>query len=386
MNSFAEKQTNRRVVLTSTCGWSVYNYRLHVVKFLIAKNFEVHVIAGEDKFLNYLTDEGCIIHKIKINNRGLNILQDFKLFFNLLRLYRKIKPLLVFHYFVKPNIYGTFAAAVAKVTSVAVVAGLGYSFNKKNWLQFLVRLLYKLSLKNSYQVWFQNSEDADLFLKYKMVASRQLKIIPGDGIATTLISPIENKMNVVRPFTFIMAVRLLKSKGIQYYAAASKLLLEKGVEFDCQLIGKFEINHPDSISAEQLQEWQNNGLISYHGFIEDVRSRLAKSDCLVLPTYYNEGTPRSIMEACCMELPVITTDSKGCSNIVQDGYNGFLCKPKNAKDLAAKMEEMILLQKNERIQMGQNGRRKMIDEYDIEILFRVYQSVLDSIIPSKQIA
>lgn len=376
---------NRRIVLTATCGWSVINYRKEVVLYLLEQGYEVHIIAGEDKFLQSLKEMGCFIHAIKITNRGKNLIHDCQLFFSLLNMYRKIRPALIFHYFIKTNIYGSIAASVLKIPSIAVVAGLGYSFSKNNWLQYCVLKLYRLSLRSNYKVWFQNSEDAEYFLREKIVSKEQLTIIPGDGICTNTFKPVYNKMTVAKPFTFIMAVRLLKSKGINYYVKAAKMLQEKGYEVECQLIGPFDINHPDSISMNQLQEWQNNDPIHYCGFTENIKAYLASCDCLVLPTYYPEGTPRSLMEACSMGLPVIATDIKGCRDIIQDGFNGYLCTPKDGLELFHKMEKMLLLQPSERMAMGTNGRNKMIEEYDIKKLLIIYQSAIDSFINESQV-
>jgi glycosyltransferase involved in cell wall biosynthesis len=142
------------------------------------------------------------------------------------------------------------------------------------------------------------------------------------------------------------------------------------------VLGFFEDNHPDSIPASKVEYWQAQGLINFMGFTEDVRPFLSTADAFVFPSYYNEGVPRSLLEAASMELPIITTNNKGCRDVVEDGVNGFLCQVQDPFDLAKKMEEMILLSEQDRLQMGQKGREKIISRFCIDKVIHEYRRII----------
>ena len=180
-----------------------------------------------------------------------------------------------------------------------------------------------------------------------------------------------------KTFTFLMCARLLKSKGIIEYADAVLLLRQKNLHFRCLLLGAEE-KHPDAISFAQIFTWQQERGLFYLGFTDDVRPHLVKADCFVYPSYYNEGIPRSLMEACSMELPVITTDNTGCRNLIQDGINGFLCNKRDPVSLADKMENMMKFDTHHRAQMGRKGMEIVKANYSIEKVVIFYTRILES--------
>ena len=169
---------------------------------------------------------------------------------------------------------------------------------------------------------------------------------------------------------------MLKSKGHAAFAEASGILRSKGYKFESRLIGFFEKNHPDTISHEQLEEWQAKGFIQYKGFAEDVREFLADADCFVLPTAYNEGLSRGIMEAASMELPVITTKQRGCKELVLEGETGLFCNLNDAHDLSLKMERILLLSDIERDNMGKAGRKLVSGKFHIRNVIQEYDKLV----------
>ena len=300
----ADIKRSLKILFVSNSCWSIYNFRLDVIEYFISIGHEVHVAASRDDFAIKLLNTGCKVHNIQFNNRRLNPLNDISLLFKLKHLYKHIKPDLIFHYVIKPNIYGSIAASQLKIPSVAVITGLGYAFATHNWLSTLVIKLYRYALKKVMCVWMLNEEDRRTFIQKKIINIDKTYVLHSEGINTEKFKSISVKHND-KPFTFLMATRMLWSKGVGLFAEASKILKQKNYVFKCNVIGFFEPNHPDSISLDQLEEWKNQKIFSYLGFSENVIPFYESADCFVLPTYYHEGVPRSLLEACAMQVPAL---------------------------------------------------------------------------------
>jgi glycosyltransferase involved in cell wall biosynthesis len=371
----------KKIALVANSTWSVYNFRMDLIRHLLS-DFVVIIIAPRDEFAEELEKAGCIYLDIRFNNRSENPLLDFALYKSLKRIYEAEKPDFIFHYVIKPNIYGSLAASKCAIQSVAVITGLGYTFDRHGWLNRVVSFLYRKSLKKATEVWFLNEEDAALFLHRKLVTAEKIKILPGEGINTTHFYPQTNKpVARSKAFQFLMSTRLLKSKGVGVYVEAARILKNKHHDIRFELIGFFEKHHPDSISESELKYWQRKGVIHYSGFARDVRPFLRQADCFVFPSFYHEGIPRCLLEAAAMELPIITSLNTGCKEVVQEGVNGFLCAPNNARDLAARMEEMMALSAGQRANLGRNGRELVSHKFDIEKILLEYDKTLSSLKP-----
>jgi glycosyltransferase involved in cell wall biosynthesis len=368
---------SKLIAFVSNSAWSLYNFRMDVIRCLHKEGYNILVIAPNDEFSQMLIDEGCRYVPLDFNNRSENPLQDFKLYRQLKNIYKEHKPDLIFHYVIKPNIYGSLAAASLSIKSIAVITGLGYSFAKKNWLYRIVRLLYKRALKRTELIWFLNNEDAKMFISEKIVPIEKMKVLPGEGVNTEYFSiNALHAERTAKEFTFLMSTRLLKSKGISVYADAARILKRKGYNAGFQLIGFFEKHHPDSVTESELKKWETEGLIRYSGFAKDVRPYLLNADCFVFPSSYNEGVPKCLMEAASMELPVITSFNRGCKEVVLNNSNGYLCNVNDPFDLADKMEKMINLSAEERSRMGKNGRELVMQKFNVTNIIEEYVSTL----------
>jgi glycosyltransferase involved in cell wall biosynthesis len=370
-----------RICFVSNSAWSIYNFRIDIIRHFINKGHEVLVLAAADEYAALLQDQGCRFIPVDFNNRTENPFSDYLLYTRFRRLYREHRPDIIFHYVIKPNIYGSLAAAAEGISSVAVITGLGYGFSKQNWLYFLIKLLYRHALKKPGEVWFLNNEDAKFFTGHHMVKVEKARVLHGEGVNTVFFSPAAKPPGKKKQvFRFLMSTRLLKSKGVAIYADAARILKKKNYHIDFELIGFYEKHHPDSIRQEDIERWQNEGLINYRGFANDVRSFLAEADCFIFPSFYNEGVPRCLMEAASMELPVITSRNRGCKEVVMDGVTGFLCNMNNPFDLADKMEEMVKLSPEERTNMGINGRLLVGTHFNIQRVIEVYEQAIKVLI------
>ncbi len=363
------------ICFVSNSAWSIYNFRIDVIRHFISRGCTVFVMAAQDEYAALLQQEGCRFIPVHFNNRTENPFTDFALYTHLKSLYKQYRPDMVFHYVIKPNIYGSLAAAAQNIPSIAVITGLGYAFSKHNWLYFLIRRLYTHALRKTREVWFLNNEDAKFFIEQRMAAVEKTRVLHGEGINTNYFLPAAERPSNNR-FRFLMSTRLLKSKGVAMYADAARILKKKNYQVDFVLIGFYEAHHPDTIPVTDIDRWQKEGLIQYSGFAADVRSFLAAADCFVFPSFYNEGVPRCLMEAASMQLPVITSNNRGCKEVVTDNSTGYLCNMNNPFDLADKMEKMMQLSQQERAAMGARGRLLVQEKFNIQRIIQVYEQAL----------
>ncbi len=354
------------VILVANTSWYLHNFRLGLIKALLARQYVVSTLAPEDEFSDKLRETGCLHFHLTMDNKGLNPVGDLMMKKKLSEIYREINPDLILHYTIKPVIYGSTAAAKLNIPFINNITGLGTAFIKRNWVTWLVKWLYRLSQKNANQVFFQNTDDKELFKREKLIPENVPQdVIPGTGINTDHFNvrpyPESN------PVTFLLIARLLWDKGVgEFVEAARQIKLEFGdVRF--QLLGFLDVSNRTTISRDQMQIWIKQGIIEYLGETDDVRPYIADADCVVLPSY-REGLPRTLLEAAAMGRPIIATDVTGCREVVQNGVNGYLCKARDANDLAEKMKDIIMLSTGERKEMGLKGREKVERYFDEKII------------------
>lgn len=365
-----------RIAVVLNTSWNIYNFRLNLIKSLQAAGHEVHTVAPIDDYTPNLTGVGCIHHAVKMDSRGANPLKDFALIFELRSIYKQIKPDVILHYTIKPNVYGTLAAAWLRIPVVNNVCGLGTVFLKNDFVSRVAVFLYRLSFRFANKVFFQNPDDLNLFLTKRLVAANAVDLLPGSGIDLKKFAPAPIKRNGT--FTFLLISRLITDKGILEYIDAVKKLKAEGIEAKFQILGAMDPKHKRGISREIIEQWIQSGTIEYLGTTEDVRGYIHQADCVVLPSY-REGTPRTLLEAASSSRPIIATNVPGCNQVVDDKVNGFLCNLKDADDLADKMRLMAGLSEETLNQFGQNGRKKMETQYDESVVINKYLEALSEI-------
>ena len=260
------------------------------------------------------------------------------------------------------------------------VSGLGTAFIRDTWVTQIARLLYRVALRSSRKVFFQNEDDRQLFLDLKLVEVEKTGLLPGSGINLARFRPVENRKAKEHPFRFLLAARLLYDKGVGEYVAAARIVRRQRPHVTFALLGFLDAENPTAIPRREISRWVQEGIVEYLGTADDVRPYFAEADCIVLPSY-REGTPRTLLEAAAMAKPIIATDVPGCREVVDHGRNGLLCKPKDAEDLARCMIEMIDTPASRRLAMGTAGRKKMENEFDENIVTAAYLDTLRSIYP-----
>ncbi len=358
------------VIITANTAWSIVNFRTNLINSLTLAGYRVVALAPEDE---YTVRIQCKYIPIKINRRGINPFEDILFFFKLRKIYRRLKPFAVLHFTSKVNIYGALASRKLGIYCINNISGLGSAFLGGGVISKIQQVLYRFALRYADLVFFQNKDDADYFIKKKLVRPEQLDLLPGSGINVNKYSPKPHSNS--GSFVFLMISRLIKDKGIYEYVEAAKQIKGKYTDTEFRIVGFLDNSNPSAIKQEELNHWIDQGTILFLGRKDDVRETIASSDCVVLPSY-REGTPRTLLEAASMAKPIITTNVAGCRQVVDNGKTGFLCRVRDRDDLADKMERVVLLSKPALKDMGLKGREKMKREFDETIVIKEYLHVL----------
>lgn len=318
-----------------------------MIEDMAANGWKVYVLAPDfiDKFRNTLKAAGAIPVDIKMVRTGLNPAGDVRTLYNLVKTLKQISPDATFSYGIKPVIYGLISSRIADVPNrYAMIAGLGLLYVDQSpvklrsmFLKRLANLMYRFSLRYADKVFFQNFGDIDLFVGSHMIPESKVVKINGTGVDLNDFDLSNNGNDSV---TFILVSRLIKEKGIYDYVEAAKRIKKMYTGVTFILLGDRDEN-PNSVEFSDLKRWVAEGIVEWPGHVDDVRPWLSRSSVFVLPTYYREGIPKSILEAMAMGKPVITTDIHGCREAVIDGENGFLIEPKNVDSLIQKMDYLI---------------------------------------------
>ena len=380
------QNTIKTIAIFINTAWNIYNFRLQLMRRLQSEGYRVVAIAPRDRYSKKIEQAGFEFHHIDINNMGTNPLEDLLLTARIFRLYRKIRPDLLIHYTIKPNIYGTYAAKMAGIPVISNITGLGTVFLNNNVSSRIARKLYHFALRTPYIVFFQNPYDRKLFVDTKLVAMKRTALLPGSGIDHQRYVPVNKIDDASQPFVFLLIARMLKDKGIVEFVEAAQILLarsgrsgERQQRVEFWLLGAMYPGNPTAINDEEIEAWTKQEGIRYLGETDDVMQVIAQSDCVVLPSY-REGISRVLLEAASMAKPLVTTNVPGCMDVVDDGANGYLCKPKDAQDLAVKMEKMLRLSQDELEAMGRVGRIKIIEEYSEELVIDRYLDEIGTVI------
>ena len=366
-----------KVAIVLNTSWNIYNFRMNFVNALLKQGHEVHTIAPVDEYTHYLVEAGCQHHNVYMDSRGANLIKDLALIAELGRIYFNVKPDVILQYTIKPNVYGTLAAALLRIPVINNVCGLGTVFLKGGLVSVIAKLLYKISFRFPEKVFFQNAEDLQLFVDTKLVSPDKVDLLPGSGIDVRQFIPGALQRNKV--FTFLLVSRLILDKGIMEYVEAIRILRAQGSTARFQILGAKDPRHKRGIATEVIDGWIKEGIVEYLGKTDDVRSYVNAADCVVLPSY-REGSPRSLMEAACLRKPIVATNVAGCRQVVEDGVTGLLCQVQSAEDLAAKMKMMMNMPDAERKAMGENGRKKMEIEFSDTIVLNKYVRAMNEIL------
>lgn len=356
-----------KIIVIGSLAKSLVNFRGELLKAFVKNGHGVVACAPSmsNDVREQLTSFGIRCREVEISRTGLNPLADLKTLWLLIRLFREEKPDRILAYTIKPVLYGSLAARMAGVKGMySMITGLGYAFAEQpdlrhRFVSMVVHRLYVQAMKGNCGIFFQNPDDLKVFQDRKLIpAQTKIEILNGSGVDLQHYAPAP----LPETPSFLLIARLIVDKGIREYVEAARMVRKEYPAAVFFLAGWLDTN-PSAITKEELEDWQNEGIVEYLGGLEDVRPALANCRVYVLPSY-REGTPRSVLEAMSMGRPIITTDAPGCRETVISGENGFLVPVRDSAELAKAMMRFIAdPELAERA--GGESRRIAVEKYDV---------------------
>ena len=363
-------EKNKKILILANMDITLLYFRQELIEKLIQEKFDVYVSFPKSENAKKFKEQGCKFIDVPMNRHGINPFKDIKVILKYLKIIKKIKPDYVLTYTIKPNIYGGIACRLKRIKQIANITGLGTALENNGVLQKIAILLHRIALKNVYCCFAQNEENLK-FLKDHKIANNKLKLIPGSGVNLEkyklLNYPTENQT-----IEFLFISRIMKEKGIDQYLEMAEHIKSKYNNTRFHILGFCEQEY-----NEKLNELQNKNIIEYHGRQDNIIPFMKKASCVIHPTYYPEGMSNVLLEACASGRPIITTNRPGCKEIVDNGVNGYIVEEKNSKDLIEKVEKFINLSNEKKKQMGLNGRKKVENEFDRNIIVRAYMEEIE---------
>lgn len=363
----------RTIVLSANSDWNIANFRTGLIRALQGAGYRPVVIAPPDPAAESRMGElGVERIPVRIDRSGLNPVADLNLLRTYRSLLRRLKPAAYLGYTIKPNIYGSLAAASLGIPAIPNVSGLGTAFMKNGPLQQIVTRLYRVGFSRAPAVFFQNDEDRVLFVGRKLVCDNQAHVLPGSGIDLERFTPTPLPDG---PPTFLFVGRLLRDKGVVEFVEAARSLrsVVSGSRF--QLLGPLDHGNRTAVTRPELERWVEEGLVEYLGTTDDVRPYITDATAVVLPSY-REGLPRSLLEGAAMARPLVASDVPGCRQVIDEGSNGYLCDARDVASLAAAMRRVVESSSEQRSAMGEAGRRKVQEQFSEEYVIRSYLDVI----------
>lgn len=387
VSSFTERLPRQpSVTLSANTSWYLLNFRASSIRALLDEGYTVHCLAPQDDYSERLEALGCHWSDLPMRNQGRSPMQDLRLLLTLWRHYRDIRPLAAFHFTVKNNVYGTWAARMNGIAAVNNVSGLGTAFIQGGTTGWLVRALYRLSQPLAHRVFCQNPDDAALLERERLAPAHRLGLLPGSGVDLERFSPAVAKDDLSEsiggpapgPLRLLYVGRMLGDKGVRELVEAVGQVNTGGVRCELTLCGMAGADNASAIDEATLRAWSTRDGIRWVGPTDKPEVAYAQADVVVLPSY-REGLPRTLLEAGAMGLPAIATDVPGCRHVVEHGFNGWLCAARDAQSLADAIEAALATPFDERLAMGQRARRRVAERFDERLVVRAMLEVLEEL-------
>lgn len=359
------------LILTNSIG-GLHSFRKEVVKAICDAGYKVYISAPDESAkADYFREIGCEIIMTEFNRRGVNPLADFKLMLTYRKLMKRLKPVAILTYTIKPNIYGGMAARLCHVPQLANITGLGDAVENGGWMQKLTVTLYKMGLGKARRIFFQNESNRKFDIRMG-IADESSILLPGSGVNlqhhTYQEYPADEGL-----IRFLYIGRLLKDKGAEEYFEAAKEIKAKYPQTEFQIVGNVEGEY-----QVQLDELVAAETVRFLGPQADVRPFIGAVECTIMPSYH-EGMSNVNLESAANGRPVITTDVPGCRETVDDGLTGILVKAKDAKSLIEGIEKFLGLSYGQKKQMGMEGREKVEREFDRQMVIDAYMKEIKCI-------
>ncbi len=368
----------KKLLIVVNVDWFFISHRLAIAQKAKSQGFDVFIACEDTGRINEITEKGLKFVPISFTRSGTKLREEVNTVWQLYKLYRKVKPDIVHHVTLKPVIYGSIIAKFLKINGVVnAIAGLGYNFTgeRKGLLFFILTNLMRFGMdRNNLAVIFQNKQDFHELQSLSVLSSKnKVFFTKGSGVdlrkfAFTRASE-KSRINILFP------TRMLWDKGVRELYEASKLLKSKySNKVIFTLAGLADEDNKAGVPASFLNKWSDGLYVKWIGYQKNIYAVYQESDIVVLPSYYREGIPKSLIEACAVGKPIITTDSIGCRECVDEGINGYKILPRDSKALADVIEKLIN-DSELRKKMGIQSRLKAEKEFNVEVVIQIHMEI-----------
>ena len=371
------EKKSMKIIFLSHLDQNLYLFRLPIMKELAQNSHEVYAACPKGEFSKEFEHYGIKHIPYKMDRGSLNPFKELIAIKNIYKALRQIDADIIHSFTVKPNIYGSIVGVFLKPKAVInTITGMGsfYIDNslKSKVVKNIIEFLYKTISSKVDITLFQNSDDMRYFYENNLQKKQKCRLIKGSGIDTKKFTPsITHHPSTT---TVLMVARAIWHKGIDEYYGAALILSKKYKDIKFILIGDTDSSNPSCADEEFLK----NGVVEWLGAKKDVLSYIQKCDIFVLPSY-REGISRTLLEASSCAKPMVTCDTIGCKEVVEDGKNGFLVPVGDSISLAKAIEKLYL-DESLREEFGRYARQKAISEFDVEIIVKSYLEMYEEVI------
>lgn len=372
----------KRVMLLGNHAFVIYNFRKELIQQLLKDGYEVYLsMPYDDEKVPLMKSWGCKYIETNVDRRGTNPIKDTKLLMHYIKILRKYKPDVVFTYTIKPNLYGGIACRISKIPYINNITGLGSGFNKKGLLKTIIKKLYKVALKNSSKVFFQNEHDKKILIDEKIINSN-FEVIPGSGV--NLKEFIYQEMPSKSIMKFIFVGRIMKDKGIdEFLEAAIKSKNKYGEKIEFHIVGFVE---PTEMYLNQkINMLTDEKIVLYHGYQNDVKKYVKNVHCLIQPSHGGEGLSNVLLEAGALGRILLASNIPGCKETIEVGKNGYIFNKKNVESLCESIDKLMGIAPDVINRMSLYSRYKINKEYDRNIIVKKYMYEVNCITASSYV-
>jgi galacturonosyltransferase len=360
----------KKILILSNHYITIFAFRRELVARMCAAGHHVYISSPYDERNKYFEDLGCTMIDTPMSRRGMNPVEDMKLVKQYKTIMQQLRPDIIFSYTIKPNIYGTMASNALGMKQVCNITGTGATFLKENALSKIVRVLYKLSIKKCYKVFFQNTGDRDYFVKHGMVKDN-FAMLPGSGVNLS-----QHKLTELpdsEEIRFIYVGRVMAVKGIDEYLECARKIREILPNTKFYIAGFTE----EEKYKTMVKNYEAMGVVEDLGFQDDIDPWFRRCHCVILPSLGGEGVPNALLEAAATGRACIASDINGSTDVIEDGVTGYIFEKGNAQSLIEKVQHFMSLSYEQKRQMGLNGHDKVAREFNREIVISRYLQELE---------
>ncbi len=355
---------DNRVLFICNHVIGIYNFRLEIVERMLDEGYEVHICCPALEHIDEVIGLGCVFHPITIDRHGMNPFEDIKIYQHYKKLFKQIKPLVVFGLTIKPNIYGGVAAKRVGVPFVANVTGLGTSIEDGGLKAKIIVPLYKFGLKNVQKVFFQNEANLE-FMRKNGIVGDNYELLPGSGVNLSKHT-FEEYPEDTDKLLFTTIGRVMKDKGTDELLEAAKIVKKSYPDVRFRMIGFFDDDYEEKIDAAV-----NEGIIEYIPQQADIHPFMKETHAVIHPSYH-EGMSNVCLEAAATGRVILASNIPGCRETFDEGITGYGFEAKSAESLAEAVIKFIETSYEKKVEMGKKARIKMEQNFNREICVEKY--------------